>query len=662
MKANILAKRESSELVDGTAQRSIVVIGNGMVGFRFLLRLTELASPETFKITVFGAEPRPAYDRVHLTRFFAGTRSEELELGSSDWYRERKIALYTNDPIIDIQPGTQSVVSQSGKRTEYDQLVIATGSRAFVPPISGTENNGVFVYRTIEDLEAIQAYAKHCRRAAVLGGGLLGIEAADALKKLGLETHIVERNTGLMSHQLPPEGSEILEREIIQKGFHIHLNKNTSAIDDKDGTRILRFQNGEALVVDMVVIASGIRPCDELGVSASITVHPRGGFEIDDTLETSINSVFAIGECANHRGTLYGLVGPGYKMADTLARRFTGSKETFEGDFLAARLKLLNVDVATFGDHQGDGQYLQKKEPKTFRRIVIRNNRLIGATIVGKCSQQDRIQAAVDSRQRIFQWNRTRFNRTGRLWNEQASTNIQDWPETALICNCLSIRRRVLSDAIHCNGCKNIDELIATTGASTVCGSCRPLLSSLLGAPSAPLPTKGYLGLGIAAIVSVGLILFYCLSSPIPNPSSVKTPSLSFLWTETFWKFTTGYTLVGLCLLSLLLSLRKRTPRFSLGNYGLWRAGHSLIGASTLVILITHTGLRLGENLNFVLLLDFLGLAAIGALASLFTSMEARLPSLWARRLRAASTTMHILLFWPLPILVFFHAFKAYYY
>ena len=662
MKATLSTPQKNRKSAKITTPLRLIVIGNGMVGFRFLEQLTKQKTALKYAIKVFGDEPNSAYDRVHLTNLFGGKTAEQLQFASNTWYTERQIELRTGDPVVRLDVEEKTVRTRSGILAHFDRLVIATGSRPFIPPIPGNNSPSVFVYRTIEDVQAIQEAASKAERAAVIGGGLLGLEAADALKKLGLETHIVERNIGLMSQQLPPEGSHILQREILQKGFQFHLNKNTKAIRYEGEETTLEFQNGEALIVNMVVIASGIRPCDGIAKEAGLKLHNRGGIVVDNHLQTSVEHIYAIGECANHHGIVYGLVSPGYKMADILAEQLAGRRGRFRGDFLSARLKLLGVDVVTFGDHQGEGQYLQKIDRKSFRRIVIRNNRLVGATIVGPCDETNRLQEAIDRNRYIWQWNRTRFTKTGQLWSAKKEAQVATWPKNALVCNCLNIRRGTLSDAVSKKGCRTIETLSSLTGAATVCGSCRPLLASLIGAPSVASPTKGYIGLLIASVLSILLGLLITLLPPIAPGASVTTSSLETLWTNSFWKFATGYTLTGLCAVSLVLSLRKRVRRIQAGNFGYWRAAHSLIGVSTLVVLITHTGLRLGENLNFILMTNFLGLAIVGALAGLMTSLETKLSTPMARRVRSFGTVIHTVLFWPLPILIFFHAFKAYYY
>ena len=655
-------EKVSNDRTPTTSALRLVVIGNGMVGQKFIERLVSEATSSKFEITVLGGEPRPAYDRVHLTDFFKGKQAADLQLSSEEWYAKHQIGLHLGDPVVELDPARKTIKTQQAKTFAYDLLVLATGSRPFVPPIPGNNAPNVFVYRTIEDLEQIQAAATNAKRAAVIGGGLLGLEAAEALKQLNLETHVVERNIGLMSQQLPVEGSQVLQHEIRQRGLQFHLSKNTKSIKQQNGNLLLEFQNGEALLADLIVIASGIRPCDELARQAGLAVHARGGIEIDDQLQTSVQGIYAIGECANHEGTLYGLVAPGYRMADALARQLAGGKASFTGDFLAARLKFLGINVATFGDHQGEGTHLEHRSRTTYRKLVVRRNRIVGATVVGPCDELNRIQGAVDGKSWVWQWDRRRFERSGTLWSKTESVTVAQWPEKALVCNCLNISRGRLSHAIATEGCESVDSLSKCTGASTVCGSCRPLLANLVGAPDTTAPTKGYTSLLAASVLTVIMAAILSLTPPIQNAVTVTQRSISFLWTDGFWKLASGYTLVGLCVLSLLLSLRKRIKRIQWGNFGFWRAAHAILGVSTLFILITHTGFRLGHNLNFVLMMNFLGLAIVGALAGLFTALETRLTTPWARRVRQLGTLLHIGLFLPLPVLIFFHAFKAYYY
>ena len=643
-------------------QPKLVVIGNGMVSFRFLERLTSGAPKSQYQITVFGGESHPAYDRVTLTDFFRNKPPEKLQLANKDWYRERHIELFTGDPVTSIDTEKKSVSTRSGIIRAYDRLVIATGSAPIIPPILGCNLPRVFVYRTLEDVKAIRDQAKFSHRAAVIGGGLLGLEAADALKELGLRTHIIERSVSLMSRQLPIPGAKVLETQLKNRGFLVHLNQHTQSIREQGQNLIIEFRNDQALLVDMVVIASGVRPTDGLARKTGLSISKRGGIEVNDSLETSLPTIAAIGDCASHRGISYGLVGPGYAMADTLAARLNGQPDQFSGSPFSTQLKLIGVSVSTLGDFNGQGEHLEFASKEVFRQLLIRDGRLVGATIVGDYNEINRLKQAIDRRQRIWQWEKVRFRYSGNIWATHQELAVSLWPPNAIVCNCLRVNRACLSQHLQNQTASTVEDLTRITGASSVCGSCKPLLANLVGTPITTLPVKGYRGLAIASVVSVIAALVILLLPPIPNSTSVITPSIDFLWTDSFSRFVSGYSLAALFALSLLLSLRKRIKRIQFGNFGYWRALHASLGVLCLFVLITHTGLRLGENLNFLLMVNFLALAVAGALAGFVNSLEARLSYPLIKRLRGFSTLLHIVLFWPLPVLVFFHAFKAYYY
>lgn len=337
--------------------KRVVVIGNGMVGYKFCEKLVaKEKSRKHFTLTVFGEEPRVAYDRVHLSAYFAGKTAEDLTLAPIDWYLENDIRLYLTDPVVDIDREQKVVRSHHGVVVPYDYLVLATGSGAFVPPVEGVEKDGVFVYRTIEDLDLIQAYARKARngptlRGAVLGGGLLGLEAAKALLDLGLEeAHVVEFAQRLMPRQIDDAGSGILQRQLESLGLSIHLSKSTQEITGDDCITGMQFADGSHLDVDMLVISAGIRPRDELAKAAGLDTHPRGGIVVDNSLQTSDPSIFAIGECAVAHHMIYGLVAPGYEMAEVVASQLIGETKEFKPFDMSTKLKLIGTDVGSFGD------------------------------------------------------------------------------------------------------------------------------------------------------------------------------------------------------------------------------------------------------------------------------------------------------------------------
>jgi nitrite reductase (NADH) large subunit len=333
-------------------RRTIVVIGNGMVGLRFCEKLIAADPERRLRIVTFCEEPRAAYDRVGLTTFFAHRDAEKLLLARKDWYIEHGVELHIGDRANAIDRQKRIVTSDRGREVAYDALVLATGSYPFVPPIPGIDKQGIFVYRTIEDLERMIAYAAKATKCAVIGGGLLGLEAAKAVLDLGLEAHVIEFSGRLMPRQIDDAGSRILVRRIEALGVTVHLNKGTKEVHGNGRIEALEFQDGSRLDVDMLVVSTGIRPRDELARQCGIDVGSRGGIVVNDQLRTSDPHIYAIGECALHAGMVYGLVAPGYEMADVLASVLTGGDRRFAGADLSTKLKLMGVDVASFGHHE----------------------------------------------------------------------------------------------------------------------------------------------------------------------------------------------------------------------------------------------------------------------------------------------------------------------
>jgi nitrite reductase (NADH) large subunit len=312
---------------ESNSHRRLLIVGNGMVGQRLCEILSELDHTHSFNVTVIGEEPRVAYDRVHLTQYLTDRDPDKLALTTRDWYRERGIELITGQRIVSVDLVNQRAVTSEQLAIDFDDLVLATGSSPFVPTVPGIDLPGTFVYRTIEDLDAIAAAAASARTAAVIGGGLLGLEAAKALLDLGLRTHVIEAAPRLMPRQLDEIASQFLLKRIEALGVEVHLGAHLSQIEGSNRVRSIAFVDEEPLDVDLVVISAGIRPRDEIARQVGIECHPRGGILVDDGLQTSAANVYAIGECARHGDMIYGLVGPGYSMAQVLARRLTGDHD-----------------------------------------------------------------------------------------------------------------------------------------------------------------------------------------------------------------------------------------------------------------------------------------------------------------------------------------------
>jgi len=380
--------------VAGVQQKTIVVIGNGMVGLRFCEKLITTDVERRFKIVAFCEEPRAAYDRVGLTSFFAHRDAEKWLLAKKGWYEEHGVELHVGDRAHLIDRERKVVKSRRGCEVAYDTLVLATGSFPFVPPVPGVEKQGVFVYRTMEDLERMIAYAKGVKSCAVIGGGLLGLEAAKVVYDLGLETHVLEDNPRLMPQQIDDVGSKTLVKKIEALGVRVHLNRGTKEIHGNGKVEAVELSDGSRLEVGMIVISTGIRPRDELAKQSGLELGARGGIAVNDLMQTSDPHVYAIGECATHAGMTYGLVAPGYEMAETLASVLTGGEQRFPGADMSTKLRLMGIDVASFGQvvlPTDKGIELTFEDPGhgNYKKLILSpdGKRLLGGILVGDTSE-----------------------------------------------------------------------------------------------------------------------------------------------------------------------------------------------------------------------------------------------------------------------------------
>jgi nitrite reductase (NADH) large subunit len=463
----------------------IVVVGNGMVSHRFCERLVAVDRPLRHDVVVFGEEPVPAYDRVHLTEYLAHRSADKLLLGSAAWYAEQGIALRLGTRVARIDRAHGEVVSDAGEHVAYDTLVLATGSAPFVPPVPGVGLDGVSVYRTLADLDGIHARATVARRAAVIGGGLLGLEAARALVDAGLETHVLEIARHLMPRQLDATGAALLEASIRRLGVHVHVGVRVVALLGEGGRCVgVELAGHERLDVDLVVISAGIQPRDELARAAGLAVGARGGVVVDDELRSSDPRIHAIGEVALHGGTVYGLVGPGYEMADALARGLCGERARFTGSDLSAKLKLLGVDVASFGapvDADGARAIACHDEVRgTYHRLVLSpdGSRLLGGVLVGDTSDYARLLHMARSRKPVELADLPAFG-PARGGAPAAAIELGD---DAPVCSCNHVSVGGVRAGIRAGGLTTVAEVKACTHAGTGCGGCLPVVADLLAA------------------------------------------------------------------------------------------------------------------------------------------------------------------------------------
>ncbi|HVC98114.1 MAG TPA: nitrite reductase large subunit NirB [Pirellulales bacterium] len=470
--------------------KTVVVIGNGMVGHRFCEKLVEFDKAREYKIVTFCEEPRAAYDRVGLTSFFAHRDAEKLMLARLDWYREHDIDLNIGDRAHKIDRKRRKVYSDRGREILYDFVVLATGSFPFVPQVPGIKHLGVFVYRTIDDLERIIAYGEKCRRAAVIGGGLLGLEAAKACYDLGLETNVVEFAPRLMPRQIDDVGSKLLVEKIERLGVHVHLNKSTKEVTGNGAVDGLVFNDGGRLDVEMIVVSAGIRPRDDVARECGLTVGERGGVAVDDALTTSDPRVFAIGEVALHRGTIFGLVAPGYEMAEIAAANFCGEHREFTGADMSTKLKLMGVDVASFGNYEApadQARALTYDDPfgGVYKKLLFSHDgtRLLGGVLVGDAADYGRLLALAKSGQPLLVPPGELIVPLGRSGKQDgASAGTAGLDDACQVCSCNNVSKGQICQAIREQGLTDLGAVKACTRAGTGCGGCVPLVSDLLSA------------------------------------------------------------------------------------------------------------------------------------------------------------------------------------
>ena len=473
------------ELVITKNTKTVVVIGNGMVGHRFVEKLVERDETKSYRIVTFCEESRAAYDRVGLTSFFAHRDAERLMIARQDWYREHHIDLHVGDRACRIDRAHGVIESQLGAEISYDYAVLATGSYPFVPPIEGIQRRGVFVYRTIEDLEKIIAYGQQARRCAVIGGGLLGLEAAKAAYDLGLETHVIEFASRLMPRQIDDAGSQILKQKIEQLGVQVHLNTSTRQVSGDGRVEEMEFTDGCMLDVDMIIVSCGIRPRDELARECGLEVGERGGVVVNDCLQTSDPHIYAIGEVALHGGMIYGLVAPGYEMADTAAAHLCGEGQRFTGTDLSTKLKLMGVDVASFGDYEVASDQVRPlvfEDPfrGVYKKLIFDadGTRLLGGMLVGDASDYATLATICRGDQPLPCLPGELI--VGKSDGGAGIGGAGGMADDGQVCSCNNVTKAAICEAIRADKLTTVGEVKARTKAGTGCGGCLPLVTDLL--------------------------------------------------------------------------------------------------------------------------------------------------------------------------------------
>ena len=477
--------------------KKVVVIGNGMVSYKFCEKLAATPNFKDFNVTVFGEEPRRAYDRVHLSEYFAGKTAEDLSMSTADWYADNNIDLHTSEMITEINREQKTVANHRGVTYPYDYLILATGSSAFVPPIKGVEKEGVFVYRTIEDLEAMESYAKKIKaegktEAAVLGGGLLGLECANAVKELGLNAHVVEFAPRLMPRQLDKGASDMLQAKIEDLGLKVHLSKQTQFIQGDKTIEGLQYIDDTELKVDMLVVSAGIRPRDEIARECGLEVGTRGGIVVNNHMQTSDSAIFAIGECALLNSMIYGLVAPGYDMAEIAIQQLCNVTDAAMPEVIdmSTQLKLIGTEVASFGDALNEAKLdvdeivYENKRTGIYKKINVSKDgaTLLGGILIGDSSDYNSLFQIYNTAMKLPENPEDLI--LGSRGGEGGSLlgDVMDLPDDAQICSCESVSKGQICGAIEDGTAEDLGGVVMCTKAGTGCGGCKPMVKDLVDA------------------------------------------------------------------------------------------------------------------------------------------------------------------------------------
>lgn len=477
---------------------------------------------------------------------------------------------------------------------------------------------------------------------------------------------VVEHGGRLMPRQLDDEAARLLAEQIHQAGIQTVVDDGAAEILGNGQVEGVRLHSGIRIACDTVIVATGIVPNTRLALDAGLPI--TRGIRVDDELRTIDPDIFAVGECAEHRGLVYGLVAPCLEQAAVAASLLAGQDARYLGSVNSTRLKVVSTPVFAAGLHPDqaidglDEEIAFKDAGGGYRKLLHRRGRLQGVLGIGEWDELPRVLEATGNRRRIGALQLWRFRRTGQLFGN-AGASVVDWPATATVCNCTGVTRGELGRAMG-QGCATRAELAHCTRASTICGSCAPLLDQMLGGAAKPQAAPGWRVLLVMAAVCALLALPLALLPGLSYAPSWADLSLHWdrIWRDGTFKQISGFSLLGMAVIGLALSLRKRVARVRLGGFGLWRNLHVALGLGAIGALAVHTGGRLGAGLNAWLMSVFLVLVLAGVAAGTLVALEHRLSPVLAKRLRGGLTWAHILAFWPLPVLLGFHVLKTYYF
>jgi nitrite reductase (NADH) large subunit len=448
-----------------------------MAGVRCVEEILKL-EPNRFEMIIFGSEPHPNYNRIQLSKVLQGDTSiKDITINDWGWYEEHQILLYFGETVVKIDPINQVVYSNKGRETQYNKLILATGSVPFILPVPGADKKGVTGFRDIKDCEQMLEYSKRYKKAAVIGGGLLGLEAARGLLNLGMEVDVVHLGDYLMERQLDPFAAKLLQKELEKQGMNFLLAKHTTEILGGDHVEGLRFSDDHEIQADLVVMSVGIRPNVQIAQQSGIPVNR--GILVNDYMETDISNIFAVGECAEHRGTVYGLVAPLYEQGKVLAKKICDMEATpYAGSTVSTQLKVSGVDVFSAGQIVEDERTKTMKVfddyHGTYKKVLIAEGKIVGAVLFGDTSEGNRLLNHIKKGADISAY-------TTAEQKEQAGVSlVAAIVDEEIICGCNGVTKGAIVHAIQTQGLTTVEQVKGCTNASRSCGGCKSLVADIL--------------------------------------------------------------------------------------------------------------------------------------------------------------------------------------
>lgn len=648
----------------------IVVVGNGPVGMQVVRELFKRDAE--LHIVLYGDEPQQPYNRVKLSSFLAGELNwsdllEHISPPQSARFEQRYgIAIEKLYPKLHLVRDSQGVLQQ------YSHLILATGSRPFEPSIPGIDQTGVYTFRNLKDATYLLARQSRSHHAVVIGGGLLGMEAARAMQRGNTQVTLLEHGDRLLGRQLDETASSLLQKHLVKLGITVLTNTSVREIIGDARVSAIALNTGDTLACDTVIVATGIKPRVDLAREAGLAF--GRGIRVDDAMRTSADDIYAIGECCEHRDQIYGLVAPGLEQAAVVASHIYDQTGLYSGSLTASRLKVVDCAVFSVGPmgEQEDplyGRCISYRDDKLgiYRKIRLRGYQLVGAVAIGLWKEDVRLQNAVICRQFVWPWQLWRFRRYGMIWPQRQQNGVTSWPASATVCQCTGVSRGIIERAIIDGAC-SVQQVSTNTGASSVCGTCRPLVQQLLEASSnqslKPSAIEWSRTLTITGFLSMlGILAIFILPSLPYNDSVQVTWRWDILWRDQFFKQVSGYSVLALFCLGLLISPRKRMQGWQrMGGYSSWRLFHVCVGILIVATLVVHSGARLGHGVNFWLMLLFCFTLLTGGWLSVLIGTEHRWTAGSLIVWRGRSLWWHVLAFWPIPVLLGFHILKSYWF